>query len=73
MESLVTHSLLLILHFSVCFPPGEDYSKQRMLKSSSVPSWRKAWQPTLIFLLGESHGQRSLAGYTVHRVTKSRT
>ena len=24
---------------------------------------RRAWQPTLIFLPGESHGQRSLAGY----------
>ena len=24
--------------------------------------WRK-WQPTPIFLLGKSHGQRSLAGY----------
>ena len=22
---------------------------------------RKAWQPTLVFLSGESHGQRSLA------------
>ena len=26
--------------------------------------------PTLIFLPGESHGQRSLAGYTVHGFTK---
>ena len=25
--------------------------------------WRRAWQPTLVFLLEESHGQRSLAGY----------
>ena len=24
--------------------------------------WRRAWQPTPIFLPGESHGQRSLAG-----------
>ena len=28
-------------------------------------------QPTLVFLPGESHGQRSLEGYTVHKVTKS--
>ena len=27
-------------------------------------SWRRAWQPTPVFLLGESHGQRSLAGYS---------
>ena len=32
--------------------------------------WRRAWQPTPVFLPGESHGQRRLAGYS-HRVTKS--
>ena len=26
--------------------------------------WRKAWQPTPVFLPGESHGQRSLVGYS---------
>ena len=26
-------------------------------------SWRRAWQPTLVFLPGKSHGQRSLVGY----------
>ena len=26
--------------------------------------WRREWQPTLVFLLGESHGLRSLAGYS---------
>ena len=26
--------------------------------------WRRKWQPTLVFLPGESHGQRSLVGYT---------
>ena len=25
--------------------------------------WRRAWQPTPVFLPGESDGQRSLAGY----------
>ena len=25
--------------------------------------WKRAWQLTLAFLPGESHGQRSLAGY----------
>ena len=24
--------------------------------------WRRVWQPTLVFLPGESHGQRSLLG-----------
>ena len=27
--------------------------------------WRGAWQPTPVFLPGESHGQRNLAGYRV--------
>ena len=26
--------------------------------------WRRAWQPTPVFLPGEPHGQRSLAGYS---------
>ena len=25
--------------------------------------WRREWQPTAVFLSGESHGQRSLAGH----------
>ena len=26
--------------------------------------WRRKWQPTLVFLPGKSHGQRSLVGYS---------
>ena len=26
--------------------------------------WRRKWQPTPVFLPGESHGQRSLADYS---------
>ena len=26
--------------------------------------WRRAWQPTLVFLPRESYAQRSLAGYS---------
>ena len=26
--------------------------------------WRRAWQPTPVFMPGESHGQRSLVGYS---------
>ena len=33
--------------------------------------WRRKWQPTLVFLPGESHGQRSLVGYNA-RVAQSR-
>ena len=33
--------------------------------------WRRAWQPTPAFLPGESHGQRSLAGYNLWDCTES--
>jgi len=35
--------------------------------------WRKAWQPTPIFLPGESHGDRGAWWATVHGAAKSQT
>ena len=26
--------------------------------------WKRKWQPTLVFLLGKSHGERNLVGYS---------
>ena len=34
--------------------------------------WRRKWQPTLVFLPGKSHGQRTLVGYSTWGC-KSRT
>ena len=34
--------------------------------------WKREWPPTPVFLPGEFHGQRSLAGYS-HGVAKSWT
>ena len=31
---------------------------------TNYSSWRRKWQPTLIFLPGKFHGQRRLAGYS---------
>jgi len=31
--------------------------------SGKIP-WKRKWQPTPVFLPGESHGQRSLTGYS---------
>ena len=58
---------------SVGFPGGasgkEPASQNRRHKwhefnpwVGKIP-WRRAWQPTPVFLPGESHGQRSLVGY----------
>ena len=35
--------------------------------------WRRAWQPTPVFLPGESHGQRSLKGYSLQDCKESDT
>ena len=35
--------------------------------------WRRTWQPTPVFLLGESHGQRILVGYSPWGFTESDT
>ena len=37
---------------------------------SKIP-WSRKWQPTPVFLLGESHGQRSLVGYSPWGHTES--
>ena len=42
-----------------------------MLSPASNP-WRRKWQSTPVFLPGESHGQKSLVGYS-HGVSKSQT
>ena len=36
-------------------------------------AWRRAWHPTPVFLPGESHGQRSLEGYSLEGLTESDT
>ena len=35
--------------------------------------WRREWLPTLVFLPGKSHGQRSLVGYSPWGHKKSDT
>ena len=35
--------------------------------------WRREWQPAPVFLPGESHGQRSLVGYSPWGRTESET
>ena len=60
------------------FPSGVSGKKKK--KTTSPPNakdkrhgfdpwvekipWKRAWQPTPVFLPGESHGQRNLAGYS---------
>ena len=44
---------------------GKEFYQYRSYRFSSRVGkilWRRAWQPTPVFLPGESHGQRSLEG-----------
>ena len=52
------------------FPGGSDSKESACqcrrpgFKSYGNISWRRKWQPTLVFLPGESHRRRSLVGYS---------
>ena len=35
--------------------------------------WRRKWQPTPVFLPGESHGQRNLTGYSPRGLKRDMT
>ena len=52
----------------ICFPGGSRLCLQcRRSRSLRFDPWvgkRRAWQPNPVFLPGESHGQRSLPGYS---------
>ena len=39
------------------------YKRYRLDPRVGKISWRRAWQPTPLFLPGETHEQRSLEGY----------
>ena len=43
--------------------PANAGDKGSILGSGRFP-WRREWLPTPIFLPGESHGKRSLVGYS---------
>ena len=47
-------------------PPANagDFKRGGLRPWVGKTPWRRKWQPTPVFLLGESHGRRSLAGYS---------
>ena len=48
-------------------PPSsaEDIRDMGSISGLGRSPWRRAWQPTPVFLPGESHGERSLAVYSL--------
>ena len=48
---------------------GQTVKNLPAMQKTQVPFlgqkiWRREWQPTAVFLLGEFHGQRSQEGYS---------
>ena len=56
-------------------PPANSGDIKRCEFDSWVEKmpWRREWQPTPVYLHGESYGQRNSVGYSLHRVEKSHT
>ena len=56
--------------YSLGFPDGLDVKHPPAMQETGIYPWvgkipwRRKWQPTPVFLPGESHGQRSLTGYS---------
>ena len=74
-SSIVCKILALSSFMMLCGFPGSASGKEhacqcrRHKKHGFDPwvrkiPWRRAWQPTAVFLPGESHGQRSLVRYS---------
>ena len=43
-------------------PPASAGKRHEFYPWVKKIPWSRKWQPTLVFLLGKSHGQRSLVG-----------
>ena len=69
--SISIKCLFIRLHIHICtgFPGGpsgrEPACQCRRHKRHGFHPWRRLWQPTPVFLPGESHRQRSLVGYSI--------
>ena len=69
----ITNVLCMYTNMYACansFPDGSEVKNLVVVQETWVQSlgqedpWRREWQPTPVFLPGESYGQRSLAGYS---------
>ena len=69
--------LVCVYKLTLGFPHGstvESACRRSWVRSLGWEEpWRRKWQPTPVFLPGESHGQRSLEGYSLWGCTESDT
>ena len=81
-KAMATHSSPLAWKFPWMEEPGRLQSMGSLrigqdwvtsLSLFTFMHWRRQWPPPPVLLPGNSHGWRSLVGYIVHGVAKSRT
>ena len=61
--ALISHTSLVVQTVKR-LPAVWETPVRSLGREDPLVPWRRAWQPTPVFLPGESHGQRSLAGYS---------
>ena len=63
--SLLSIMLRMIQYFGTHMVKNLPVMQKTQVRSlGQEDPWRRNWQPTPVFLPGESHGQRSLVGYS---------
>ena len=81
-KAMATHSSILAWKIPWMEEPGRLQSMGSLrvrhdwvtsLSLSTVMHWRRKWQPTPVFLPGESHGRRSVVGCSPWGRTESDT
>ena len=72
----VYHEPRILINKTLCIASETQMQKVKYARISSIRvqqlshkcngliSWRREWQPTPVLLPGESHGKRSLVGYS---------
>ena len=64
MVKVVTFFIRLAKKFIQVFPCDVTGKSEKHFWPTQSYAWRRKWQPTPVLLPGESHGQRSLVGYS---------
>ena len=64
MQTLTQHLTLKVLNKSEVKASASTEGDPGSIPGSGRFPWRRKWQSTPVFLPGESHGRRSLVGYS---------
>ena len=72
-SSILAQTILWWRRLMGCCPQGRTDTDRTLVTQHAYMHWRRKWQPTPVFLPGESQGQRSLVGCHLWGCTGSDT